>query len=321
LRVTQTDGEQAWSSPWWVDRMVPDTTPPVAPSRLRARKDSNDIYLEWPKVTKDTAGGVETVALYRIFRGTTPDFVPDRSGLTNQIGTTTKSHYRDSGALPNAADYWYRVTTRDAANNESPAASNLAFKIHHPVTYHSGISNVFWLSIPYAPDYTTADKLARDLNRGTTGPCTKVTRWDVATQRPVSWVNLNGQWMGTNFSLTTGQAIAIAVQQNFDAVLVGAHDDGAMVRLTNNPSAPSLNWVSLPPHTPHSLAYQVVQDANNGFFPGPVTRIVRFNPDLQTTQAYSWNGSAWTGTNFVVLPGEAYGFEVQATSDWVPDTP
>jgi hypothetical protein len=118
--VTQSDGHQAWSSPWWVDRLAPDTTPPASPLKLRAHKDGNDVYLDWPKVTKDVTGNVENVVLYRIFRGTSLDFVPDRTGLTNQIGTATHSRYRDSNALPAAPDYYYRVVAVDAANNESP---------------------------------------------------------------------------------------------------------------------------------------------------------------------------------------------------------
>ncbi len=318
VRVTQTDGQMAWGSPIWVDRLAPDLTPPNAPVKLRASKDNNDVYLSWPKVTKDTSGNVETVSMYRIFRGTTPDFVADRSTLTNQIATTTKSTYRDVNALTSGVDYYYRVTTVDAANNQSPGTSNLAYKLHHPLTFHTGISNIYWLSLPYQVIYTNASGLARDLNRGASGPCTKVMRWDVALQRPSSWVYVNPTWTGTNFTLTNGQGIAIAINNDLDAILVGAHDDGTTMRLTNNPGLPSLNWVSLPARTADQLAFQVVQDMNQGYSPTVVTRITRLNPDLQTYQTYQWNGSAWSGTNFVVLPGEAYGVEVKTTTDWLP---
>jgi len=318
VRVTQTDGQQAWGSPIWVDRLAPDLTPPNAPVKLRASKDVNDVYLSWPKVTKDTAGNVETVSMYRIFRGTTPDFVADRSTLTNQIGTTAKSTYRDVGALTSGVSYYYRVTTVDAANNQSPGTSNLAFKLHHPLTFHTGISNLYWLSLPYQVIYTNASGLARDLNRGLTGPCTKVMRWDVGLQRPASWVYVNPTWTGSNFTLTNGQGVAIAINNDLDAILVGAHDDATTVRLTNNPGLPSLNWVSMPARTADQLAFQVVQDINQGYSPTVVTRITRLNPDLQTYQTYQWNGTAWSGTNFVVLPGEAYGVEVKTTADWLP---
>jgi hypothetical protein len=92
------------------------------------------------------------------------------------------------------------------------------------------------------------------------------------------------------------------------------------VRLTYAPGVPSLNWISLPVHTASQLAYQVVQDINGGYAPAIANRIVRFNPDLQVTQTYQWSGGSWSGTNFVILPGEAYGVEAVSTADWVPDT-
>lgn len=317
-RVTQTDGEQAWGSPIWADRIAPDTTPPRAPVKLRASRDANDVYLSWSKVTKDIAGNLEAVQMYRVFRGTAPDFAPDRSGFTNQIGTTTKSTYRDTGAMTSGVNYYYRIATVDLANNPSPTCSNLAFKTQRALPFHTGISNIYWLSIPYQAVYSSASGFVRDLNGGTSGPCTKVLRWDVATQRPQNWVYLGNQWTGTNFSLSTGQAVGVTIRTAMDAILCGAHDDNTPVRLTNNPGQPSLNWVSMPTHSADQLAFQLVQDINHGFSAAFVTRVVRLNPDLQTTQSYDWNGSSWTGTNFVLIPGEAYGVEVKTTTDWLP---
>jgi hypothetical protein len=320
VRVTQTDGHQAWSSPIWVDRNAPDVTAPLAPTKLRASKDGDDVYLSWSKVTKDVAGNVETVSMYRIFRGTTADFVPDRSGLSNQIGTTTKSTYEDDDALDAGADYYYRVTTVDAAGNQSPAHSNLAYKRRHPLAFHSGISNIYWLSLPYQTIYTSANGVARELNEGSSGPVTKVLRWEVGAQAPASWVYLGGRWVGNNFSLVPGQSVAVTINSDLNAVLVGAHEDNTTVRLTHNPGPSSLNWVAVPVHSPHQMAFNLVQDINNGYAPAVVTRITRFNPATQTVQTYQWSGSSWTGTNFVVLPGEGFGVEVGVTADWLPDT-
>ncbi|MFQ5600876.1 MAG: hypothetical protein ACE5G2_10025, partial [Candidatus Krumholzibacteriia bacterium] len=149
------------------------------------------------------------------------------------------------------------------------------------------------------------------------GPCTKVLRWDVGTQSPQSWVHLGGQWTGTNFTLTPGQAVAVTIRADLDAIIVGAHDEGTSVRLTPNPVDGSLNWISVPVHTPLFFASNLVNDINRGTYPSVVSRIVRFAPN-QVYQEYDWNGGIWSGTNFVLLPGDGYAVEVETTSDWTP---
>jgi len=148
-----------------------------------------------------------------------------------------------------------------------------------------------------------------------------VLRWDPALRRPVSWVYLGGQWMGSNFKLSVGEAVAILVRQDIDAILVGAHDPGEAVHLYGNPASPLLNWVSIPLYSSYQLAFQLVQSMNSGYYPTTVTSITRLHPDTQTYQTYQWTGSTWNGTNFVLMPGEAYGVTVTTTNDWVPETP
>ena len=67
------------------------------------------------------------------------------------------------------------------------------------------------------------------------------------------------------------------------------------------------------------FASSIVNDINRGVSPSIVRRIVRFSAN-QAYQTYEWNGSGWSGTNFVVQPGEGYAVQVQATADWIPVT-
>jgi hypothetical protein len=319
VRVTQVDGHQAWISPIWVDRLSPDTTTPAAPNGLVANQDGADVYLDWPKVTKDSQGNIESMGFYRIFRGTRADFSPDRVGFTNQIGTTTKSDYRDTGATSGASDYYYRIVAVDAAGNESSSHSNLAFMVHKQWTYAPTRSNIHWIAVPWISLSNSASELARELNHGSSGPVRKLVRWDVATQRPVSWMHYKGQWVGTNFSIVPGQSVGVTIQSDLSAVLVGAHTSGQSVRLTPNPGTQSLTWVSVPLVSQYVFASSIVNDINRGVSPSIVRRIVRFSAN-QAYQAYEWNGSGWSGTNFVVQPGEGYAVQVQATADWIPVT-
>jgi hypothetical protein len=319
VRVTQVDGHEAWISPIWVDRLAPDTTPPAAPTGLTANQDGSDVFLDWPKVTKDSQGNIESVAFYRIFRGDRADFTPDRVGLSNQIGTSTKTDFRHSGATLGSSDAYYRVVAVDASGNESPSPSNLAFMVRKQYTYAPTRSNIHWIAVPWVSLSTTASELARELNRGSSGPVTKLVRWDVATQRPVSWMRYQGQWVGTNFTIVPGQAVAVTIQSNLDVVLIGSHASGQAVRLTPSPGTQSLTWVSVPLTSQYFFASSIVNDINRGVSPSIVRRIVRFSTN-QAYQTYEWNGGGWSGTNFVVQPGEGYAVQVQATADWVPVT-
>jgi beta-lactamase superfamily II metal-dependent hydrolase len=90
---------------------LPDTTPPTAPADLAASASARDqIDLTWSPSTDDV-GVVE----YRIFRSA--------DGVAFSLaGTSTSAGFADLG-LPSGTTFWYRVTARDAAGNESPASN------------------------------------------------------------------------------------------------------------------------------------------------------------------------------------------------------
>jgi len=78
-----------------------------------------DISLSWDPVTVDVGGNPETVDYYKIYRGETPDFVPDKAGGSNLIGTSTTESYLDLGAMTGVDDYFYIVSAVDTGGNES----------------------------------------------------------------------------------------------------------------------------------------------------------------------------------------------------------
>ncbi len=93
-----------------------DVTRPAEVAGVAATKTVSDVLLTWPAVTLDAAGNAETVSQYRVYRASTPDFVPNAG---NRIGTPAGPTFADSGAASNANNYFYLVTAVDAAGNES----------------------------------------------------------------------------------------------------------------------------------------------------------------------------------------------------------
>ncbi len=98
-----------------------DVTRPARVSDLRAERIGNDVRVSWGAVTTDVTGHPETVAEYKLYRGTTPDFSVDGSSL---IGSAVGTLIDDTGASGNAADFYYLVTAVDAAGNESSARAS-----------------------------------------------------------------------------------------------------------------------------------------------------------------------------------------------------
>jgi hypothetical protein len=78
----------------------------------------DDLDLSWTAVTLDVTGNAETVSEYRIYRGDTPDFVADKTGGSNLVGTSTGTSFTDVGARTDGIDHYYRVSAVDADGNE-----------------------------------------------------------------------------------------------------------------------------------------------------------------------------------------------------------
>src|SRR6185295_7637933 len=66
---------------------------------------------------------------YRVYRGTTPNFTPDRAGGTNRIGTPAGNSFTDAGAAGTGASYYYLVSAMDVAGNEGPTKPSVVTSV------------------------------------------------------------------------------------------------------------------------------------------------------------------------------------------------
>ena len=104
--------------------LAADVTNPAEVTGVMVTKQAEDVVLTWDEVTTDATGHPESVDHYRVFRGVTPEFVPDKNGGSNEIGTTPELTFTDVGAAGTGEDYFYRVTAVDIANNESASQAS-----------------------------------------------------------------------------------------------------------------------------------------------------------------------------------------------------
>lgn len=96
-----------------------DVTAPAQVAGLTAERLTTDVVLQWDAVTNDVLGNGETVSLYHVYRGEAPDFIPDRSGGSNRIGSPPSTAFTDVNAVGSGVSYYYLVTAIDDAGNES----------------------------------------------------------------------------------------------------------------------------------------------------------------------------------------------------------
>jgi len=186
VRITDTDG-----SP--VDQSESTfTITLIQISDLRASVSGQNILLEW-----SAANGA---ANYNVYRGTSYDFVPDKAGGSNRIGTqitdedagTPGIQWTDTG---NGADvvgdvnnnYCYRVTALIPAQSLETDASNLAAEFDYSLVTTAGtdINEIVVLmnTLTTRNPITDAEQLAQAVPN-----CTDVYYWDAAGQGTVGHV-------------------------------------------------------------------------------------------------------------------------------------
>jgi hypothetical protein len=73
-------------------------------------------------------------------------------------------------------------------------------------------------------------------------------------------------------------------------------------------------WVALPYSNSYGNAQTLVSSMNGGAGAGPVLAVSRVDRTMQQKQTYAFQGGAWSGNNFALLPGEAV--EVKVASAW-----
>lgn len=101
-----------------------DVTKPAEVGGVLADRSGSDVQLTWTAVAADALGGTEAISEYRIYRGTTPDFVADLVNGTNRVGTAAGTSFTDVGAVDGVDSFFYRVTARDTSGNESAPAES-----------------------------------------------------------------------------------------------------------------------------------------------------------------------------------------------------
>lgn len=95
-----------------------DLIPPKEVNNLKMKKNESEIFYTWDPVLEDVNGNPETIHHYNIYRGTTPNFVPDKINKTNLFGISSLTSFIDNTSLKDTNDYYYLMTAADIGGNE-----------------------------------------------------------------------------------------------------------------------------------------------------------------------------------------------------------
>lgn len=98
--------------------LTADVTNPAEVQGLTVDRDGDDILLSWAAVTEDASGNPETISSYNIYRGDTPDFIPDKDFGSNMVGDSATTDFRHTGAAVDGIDHYYLVSAVDTPGNE-----------------------------------------------------------------------------------------------------------------------------------------------------------------------------------------------------------
>jgi parallel beta-helix repeat protein len=98
--------------------LAADVVQPAEVPTLGIALSGDDVVLTWTGVSTDILGAPESVAGYRVYRGTAASFVADKAGGSNRIGSPAAATFTDAGARLAPQNFYYLVSAVDAAGNE-----------------------------------------------------------------------------------------------------------------------------------------------------------------------------------------------------------
>lgn len=271
-------------------------------------KSGQDLSLTWDAVVTDTNGDPleYNIDHYEIYRGTSPDFIPDLVNKTNLIGTSITTSFTDTGAVASADSYYYYIVAVDSAGNQSsidhanPDVSQ-AFKRILNLHYQQDNINMYWISLPYDTHYINASDLGNDLGAG--NPCTQISRWDPDTQSFVDCTWTGVAWVG-DFPLIPGESIRVRINDNVtNKVIIGTNARPDPQNMTYHPNKTNLRWISLPVDTTYAKASDLGNDIGSA-----CTQVSRWNEERQEYEDLVWIPllGKWAGKDFGISSKEGY---------------
>jgi hypothetical protein len=289
-------------NPWTFKTVcLPQLSPPGGLDVTRM--PPNTVRLTWSAVAGATS--------YVIYSDTSKD-APWPWPQLDEITVTTY----DAPHLSDGLSHFYIVRAKTAV--QVSENSTMGAKVHLTFPSSPLEGNIHWFSLPYRSTYSKASDISSEL---TSTLVNVIGKWDPATQRPILWYFFRGMWRGTDFTINPGDGLYLGARTGFTWVIVGT--DGS-VELSFNldpPTPGNVNWISLPYTSAYVKASDIVLDIEGSIGPGAntkITEIAKWDTVTQTLVKYSWTPSGWSGTDFMINPGDGIHLKIVTNFTWTP---
>jgi N-acetylneuraminic acid mutarotase len=264
-----------------------------------------------PSTIRLTWRSVPSADMYRVYEST-DKFALFPWGI---LGTTTTTTF-DANHLNDGLNHYY-IVRAVSLGTEGPN-STMAVKIDKSIWYSPAGANVYWFSLSYRTTYTKASDISGEL---TSTLISVVAKWEPAIQRPSLWYFFRGKWRGTDFTINPGDGLYVGAQTTFTWVIVGTDGSVTLSFNLNPPTLGNVNWISLPYTSTYAKASDIVIHIEGSIGPGAHTKITelgRWDPATQTVIKYMWTASGWSGTDFMINPGDGIYLKIVASFTWTP---
>jgi len=293
-------------SPKLKDITITWTTVATKPRNLKVeRSPPNDIALRWDLVPD----AIE----YRIYESQNRFLWP-----WDLLGTVSasKTDFIHIGALTNGTTHFYIVRSFNGTFESDNSTMGVKTHLSFSKSADPELSDINWLSLPYNSIYKKASDIASELTKA---KIRVVGKWNPAKQKAITYTYAKGKWKGVDFDINPGEGIFIAgLQQDFDWIVTGT-DLTSTLSFTYYPRyKKNINWVSITYTGIYDSASSIVTDIEGSLLTPPIKiiEVGKWNPAIQTSEKFYWNGVQWTGTDFTVEPRDGIYFQIITSFEW-----
>jgi len=290
------------ANPWKFKTVcIPPLTPPGG---LQVTRLPGSIHLSWRAVSGATS---------YLIHSATSKFTPWPWPQLAMVNTTT---YDNTTHRTDGLSHFYIVRAKSAT--QVSGNSTMGVKVSITFPYDPAKANIQWFSLPYRSAYTKASDIS---NEHTSAFIFAVAKWNPSQQRPTLWYYFRTKWRGTDFTISPGDGLYVGVSASFTWVIAGTDARADLTFNLNSGPKGNLNWISVPYTATYASASDIVTHIEGSIGPGAhtkITEIAKWDAANQTLLKFAWTASGWTGTNFVINPGDGIYLKIIASFTWTP---